>query len=183
MARTEKSRRGTFRPDLATIGGIVVALAGIIGGLLLERGTLADVAQPTAALIVLGGTFGAVLVSTPMGLVGRAFKRLEVVLFERSRAPGELIDEIIGYATTARRHGLVALESETDNITDPFLEKALALAVDGTDITEIRKMLDLDIALNEHRAEAEARVFESAGGYSPTIGIIGAVLATRRPSA
>jgi chemotaxis protein MotA len=174
--QSKKSKGSSSRPDIATIIGVFVALGGIVGGLLLENGKLTDILQGTAALIVLGGTLGAVLVSMPMPTVIAAIKRLSVVLFEKSSAPEKLIDEIIDYATKARKNGLVSLEQESENIADPFLRKALTLAVDGTDIQEIRKMLELEISLREHIAESEARVFECAGGYSPTIGIIGAVL-------
>ena len=164
------------RPDLATLAGIGLALAGIIGGLILEKGSIQDVAQGTAAMIVLGGTFGAVLVTTPMAIVVRAFKGLGAVFFEQPDGMAETIDALIGYAGRARKHGIVSLESEAANIADPFLRKALNLAVDGTDLQELRKMMDIDIALSEHAAEAEAKVWEAAGGYSPTIGIIGAVM-------
>jgi len=87
-----------------------------------------------------------------------------------------LMKEMIGYATKARKQGLVSLEEQAMLIEDPFLRKAMNLGVDGTDIQEIRKMLELEIELEEQRAEAEAKVFECAGGYAPTIGIIGAVL-------
>ena len=163
-------------PDLATLGGIGLALAGIIGGLLLEKGSISDVAQGTAAMIVLGGTFGAVLVTTPMAIVVRAFKGLGAVFFERRDGIAETIESLIQFAGKARKHGIVSLETEASSITDPFLLKALNLAVDGTDMQEIRKMMEIDIAISEHHAESEARVWESAGGYAPTIGIIGAVM-------
>ncbi len=130
-----KKKTSSSKPDLATILGITLALAGIVGGLLLEKGTLRDITQPTA-----------------------------------------LIDELIEYASKARKNGLVSLESEAAQIPDPFLRKAITLGVDGTDIQEIRKMLELEIGLLEHSLEAEAKVLESAGGYAPTIGIIGAVM-------
>ncbi|MCU1232535.1 MAG: MotA/TolQ/ExbB proton channel [Candidatus Solibacter sp.] len=162
--------------DLATLGGMGLAMAGIIGGLLLEKGSISDVAQGTAAMIVLGGTFGAVLVTTPMAIVVRAFKGLGAVFFERRDGVNEIIELLIVYAGKARKNGIVSLEDEASSIEDPFLRKALNLAVDGTDMQEIRKMMEIDIALSEHRAESEAKVWESAGGYAPTIGIIGAVL-------
>ena len=170
------AKQSSSKPDLATIGGAALALGGIIGGLILEGGSIKQIAQPTAAMIVLGGTFGAVLVSMPLGTVIGALKRIQTVLFEKSQAPGVLIEEIIDYATKARKNGLVSLEQEAEQIADPFLRKAITLAVDGTDIQEIRKMLELEIGLEEHHAENEAKVFEGAGGYAPTIGIIGAVL-------
>ena len=98
------------------------------------------------------------------------------IFFERSDSPQAAVDEIIGYATKARKGGIVSLEAEADKIQDPFLRKALNLAVDGTDLQELRKMMELQIAIEHDRTEAEAKVFEAAGGYSPTIGIIGAVL-------
>lgn len=164
------------KPDFATIAGLVIAFAGILGGLLMEGGKLKDVAQFTAALIVLGGTAGAVMVSTPLPVLAGAGRRLLEVLFDTAKPMDGLMEEMIGYATKARKQGLVSLEDQALLIEDPFLRKAMNLAVDGTDIQEIRKMLELDIELDEHHAEAEAKVFECAGGYAPTIGIIGAVL-------
>ena len=175
MAETQKSSK-SVKPDLASIGGLALALAGILGGLIMEKGNIKDVSQITAALIVLGGTFGATLVGTPLPVVVRAVRRLKSVFLTESLAPGGLIEEIIGYATRARKNGLVSLEREAMEVENLFLRKALNLAVDGTDLQELRKMLELEIALEEQEAEAEAKVFESAGGYSPTIGIIGAVL-------
>jgi chemotaxis protein MotA len=164
------------RPDLATIGGLALAVFGILGGLVLERGKVQDVAQLTAALIVLGGTLGAVMVTTPMDVLRSAAGKFLTVFFEARHAPEAVIEQIIGYATKARKNGIVSLEDETRSIEDAFLRKALNLAVDGTDLQELRRMMDLDISLEEHRGEAEAKVYEAAGGYAPTIGIIGAVL-------
>lgn len=151
-------------------------MAGIIGGLLLERGSIQDIAQATAAMIVLGGTFGAVLVTTPLPVVLRAFRRLGNLFFYFSPPRPAVIDSLVVFATKARKNGIVSLETETDAIPDPFLRKALNLAVDGTDLQELRKMMEIDIALAEEANEAEARVWESAGGYAPTIGILGAVM-------
>ena len=173
---TKPEKTGAARPDLITLAGLAVALAGILGGLLLEGGRIRDVAQITAAMIVLGGTAGAVMVSTPLPVLKGAMRRLAAVFFDSTPDLGKVTEEVIGYATKARKNGLVSLEEEADQIVDPFLRKALNLAVDGTDIHEIRKMLDLEMAVGEQTGEAEAKVFESAGGYSPTIGIIGAVL-------
>ena len=162
--------------DVASVAGLALAMAGILGGLLMEGGKIKDVAQVTAALIVLGGTFGAVLVSTPLPVVFGAAKRFLGVFHDTTTPLAPLIDEVTGYASQARKNGLVSLEQASDQIPDPFLRKALNLAVDGTDLQEIRRILELDIDLEEHHAEAQARVFEAAGGYAPTIGIIGAVL-------
>lgn len=164
------------RPDFATIGGIAVALAGILGGLLMEKGSLQDVAQVTAAMIVMGGTLGAVLVTTPLPVFIRACKGLAGAFLEHGSSAAVTIESLIRYATLARKNGIVSLEKEAAAVSDPFLRKALNLAVDGTDLQELRKMLELDIGLSEMTGEAEAKVWEAAGGYAPTIGIIGAVM-------
>jgi chemotaxis protein MotA len=142
----------------------------------MEGGKLRDVTQFTAALIVLGGTSGAVMVSVPLKTLIGGLKRLKGVFFDAKVEVDGMIEQVIGFATKARKNGLVSLEQEAFAIEDPFLKKALTLAVDGTDLQEIRKMLELEIELEEHHAEAEARVFECAGGYAPTVGIIGAVM-------
>jgi chemotaxis protein MotA len=164
------------RPDFATLAGIAVALAGILGGLLLEKGSIQDVAQVTAAMIVMGGTLGAVLVTTPLSVFVRACKGLGSAFLEHGSSTAATIDALIRYSSQARKNGIVSLETEAAAITDPFLRKALNLAVDGTDLQEIRKMMELDISLGELAGEAESRVWEAAGGYAPTIGIIGAVM-------
>jgi len=170
------TKPGGSKPDLATLLGIAMALAGIVGGLILEKGQLSDILQGTAAMIVLGGTFGAVLVTTPMPVVIRAFHGLGRVFFEQANSTAATIDSLIQYATKARKNGIVSLESEAAAIGDPFLRKALGLAVDGTDLQEMRKMMETEIVLAEQAYEAEAKVWEAAGGYAPTIGIIGAVM-------
>lgn len=164
------------RPDLVTLAGLFVALAGIFGGLLMEGGRIKDVAQLTAALIVLGGTAGAVMVSTPLSTLKNSVCRLKDVILDSAPDLNGAIDEVIAFATQARKQGLVSLEPAANRIEDPFLRKALNLAVDGADLQEIRGILQLEIDLEERRAEAGAKVFESAGGYAPTVGIIGAVL-------
>jgi chemotaxis protein MotA len=126
------------RPDFATIGGLVMALGGILGGLLLEGGKVRDVAQITAAFIVFGGTCGAVMVTSPFPVLMGAIRKLNLVFVDRAPRPHEAIDEIIGFATKASKHGIVSLEQDADNVPDRFLRKALNLAVDGTDLDVIR---------------------------------------------
>ena len=170
------AKKGGSKPDFGSLGGLLLALAGIIGGLMIEGGKVSDISQITAAMIVLGGTFGATMINTPVRTLLGALKRLPQVFFEPNAEAASMVEEIIVYATKARKSGIVSLESEAEQIADPFLRKALNLAVDGTDLQELRKMMELEIAVEEQRGESEAKVFESAGGYSPTIGIIGAVL-------
>jgi chemotaxis protein MotA len=171
-----KSRFRSTRPDFASIGGLILAVGGILAGLAMEGGKVSDVTQVTAVIIVLGGTLGAVMVTSPLSALLGAAKGLKNVFFEEVIHPEAAIDEIIAYATKARKSSIISLEDDLDKIQDPFLRKALTLAVDGTDLQELRKMMELELVQSEKRGEADAKVFEAAGGYSPTIGIIGAVL-------
>jgi chemotaxis protein MotA len=171
-----KLKKSSSRPDFATVGGLLLAFGAILGGLMLEGGKLTDVAQVTAFMIVLGGTIGAVMVTTPLSTLLRAGKCMGAVFFEHSESPQHIIEEIITYATKARKNSIISLESDLPNIADPFLRKSISLSVDGTDLQELRKMMELDIELEQRGGEAIAKVYEAAGGYAPTIGIIGAVL-------
>ena len=116
------------------------------------------------------------MLTTPLQTLLRAAGKLRAVFFDNTQDPAAGIEEIIRYASLARRNGLVSLEQEAEAAQDPFLRKALNLAVDGADLGVIRNVMELDISLMEHDGEAEAKVYEAAGGYSPTVGIIGAVL-------
>jgi chemotaxis protein MotA len=162
--------------DKSTVAGIFIALVGIGAGLFLEGGKIAQVLQPTAAMIVFGGTLGAVMVQFPMPLVVEAFKRGAHVFIDGKEDPHQLVSELVVYAQRARREGIVSLDAKLTEISDPFLRKALMLAVDGTDPQELRKMMELDLDNQLEHSDKVAQVFESAGGFAPTIGIIGAVL-------
>jgi chemotaxis protein MotA len=174
--RNEQPEKEVSKLDLATVGGLVVGLGGILGGLLLEGGNIREIAAPTALMIVLGGTLGAVMVSTPFYLLRGALGTLAGVFLEKLQPVEVMIDKLVDYSGRARKNGIVSLEQVADETSDPFLRKALNLAVDGADLQELRRMMELEIVMEEHRAEAEAKIFEGAGGYAPTIGIIGAVM-------
>jgi chemotaxis protein MotA len=162
--------------DFATLAGLV-ASGGILGGLILEGGRFSDIAQYTAALIVGAGTAGAVMVTTPSALIGAALRRLRDVFWDSTPPRPALIAQLLQFARQARRAGIVSLEESAGAIPDnPFLKKALMLAVDGVDLQDLRRIMELELEASARRGEAEAKVFETAGGYSPTIGIIGAVL-------
>jgi chemotaxis protein MotA len=176
MADTNTSKGPKGGIDILSLLGLIVAIVGILGGLMLEGGKLSDVAQITAAIIVLGGTAGAVMVSTPGSVLKGALARLMGVFHDPLPPIDTMVEALVGYAAKARKTGLVSLEQDANDATDPFLKKTLMLAVDGTDLQELRNMMELDMSIAEHHAEAEAKVLESAGGYAPTIGIIGAVL-------
>ena len=162
--------------DKGTIMGALVAAGAILLGLLLEGGKVAQVLQPTAALIVFGGTLGAIMVQFPFTVVLTAFRSLANIFFVPKNDPLGVIQEIVTIAHKARRQGIVSLDSDLDKIQDPFLRKSLMLAVDGTEPGELRKIMELEMERQGEHQENSPRVFESAGAFSPTIGIIGAVL-------
>src|ERR1700722_13989535 len=130
---TGGSKVRTVRPDFASIGGLVVAAAGIIGGLVLDGGKVSDIRQITAGIIVLGGTVGAVMGASPVSSLVAAAKGLKKVFFEEVIDLHAALDEIVGYASKARKSSIISLEEDLDKIGDPFLKKALSLAIDGTD--------------------------------------------------
>jgi len=162
--------------DKSSFLGVAVALGGILLGLVLEGGRVAQIVQPTAAMIVIGGTLGAVMIQFPLRVIFAATMRLGQVFIDNSQDPNVLIQEMVGYAQKARKEGIVSLDSELGHIIDPFLKKTLMLAVDGTEPQEIRKMMELEMDNQSEHEDHLPRVFESAGGFAPTIGIIGAVL-------
>ena len=162
--------------DKASLGGVVLGVGGIVTGLLLEGGNLSQVLQPTAAIIVFGGTLGAVLIQFPLPVVREALRGLAAVFNEPSRDAQTAIRELVQYAYKARRQGIVSLDRELNSVADPFLKKSLMLAVDGTEPQELRKMMELELDNQAEYEEKVPQVFESAGGFAPTIGIIGAVL-------
>jgi chemotaxis protein MotA len=162
--------------DKASVGGVLLGLFGVVGGLLLEGGQVSQILQPTAAMIVFGGTAGAVLLQFPLPVVVHALRSLATVFFASGEKLESGIELLVRLANVARREGIVQLDSELENIEDPFLRKALMLAVDGTEPQELRKIMDLELDNQSERKERLHMVFESAGGFSPTVGIIGAVL-------
>ena len=162
--------------DKASVLGPVVAVGGIIVGLSLEGGKIMQIIQPTAALIVFGGTIGAVLLQFPLGVVTAAVASLASVFIPRVEDPVEAVREMVAIAVKARKEGIISLDRGLDKIGDSFLRKSLMLAIDGTEPAELRKIMELEIANRSERDEDVPQVFEAAGGFSPTVGIIGAVL-------
>lgn len=162
--------------DKATWGGVLLAIAGIVAGLLLEGGNLSQVLQPTAAMIVFGGTVGAVLIQFPRQVVWKAVRKCGRIFLEPGQNPQLRIRELVEFANKARRDGIVSLDSELANISDLFLKKALMLAVDGTEPQELRKIMELELDSQAEYEEELPHVFDAAGGFAPTIGILGAVL-------
>jgi len=162
--------------DKSSFAGILLALGGVVAGLLLEGGNLRQVVQPTAALIVFGGTLGAVMLQFPLPVVMHAFRRLGSVFTSSKQNPQSTIIRLVQYAQKARREGIVSLDADLAQIEDPFLKRSLMLAVDGTEPQELREIMELELNNQAEYEEQVPQVFESAGGFAPTIGIIGAVL-------
>lgn len=160
----------------ASIIGLLMGVAAVLGGNLLEGGRLSSVLQPTAAFIVFGGTFGATLLSFPLRDILKAFLSLKYVFFEPKLDPEAYIDDFIRYSGIARRNGLIALEIEIARIDSPFLKKAMTLATDHMNVKLLRETMEQDNLTFEAERRRIARVFETAGGFAPTVGILGAVL-------
>jgi len=163
--------------DIAPLIGLILGFGAIIGGAVLEGLHLSSLTQPTAAIIILGGTFGAAFTSFPLSACIRAFRDAGKIFrpasLDESR---KLIADICAFAAQARKNGLLALEQEAKNHKDRFVRKAITLSVDGVDPADIQMLLETDMNADEEQAKQSAEFFEAAGGYSPTIGIIGAVL-------
>lgn len=162
--------------DFASVGGILLAIIGIVGGLMIEGGSIAQITQPTAMMIVLGGTVGAVMLQFPMNIFLAALKQFMRVFFFAGTPSESIVLQLVAFAIKARKSGIVSLDADLRSVEDPFLKQALMLAVDGTEPAAVRQIMGLEL---ENRAEGEERipqVFESAGGFAPTVGIIGAVI-------
>ncbi|MEI7025634.1 flagellar motor protein [Paenibacillus sp. y28] len=162
--------------DITTWIGIIIGLTALVGGYLLEGGHINGLLVGTAALIVFGGTIGAVIVSFPKKQLRQLPKALSIAFREKQRDPDKIIQEIVDMATTARRAGVLSLESRAMEHEDPFLRKGLTMIVDGTDPELTKQILELDMDAVEKNYSNLAKIFESAGGYAPTMGIIGTVM-------
>lgn len=162
--------------DLASIIGIVVGVLTILVGQSLEGGHVGSILQPTAALIVLGGTFGACLLQYKMSAVFISFKAIVKVFLDPKVNNREVIREIIRLAYKARKEGVISLERDVEQLEDRFLKRALTMAMDGIEPKVLRDTMELEIANIEDEAVKPIKFWQSAGGYSPTIGILGAVL-------
>ena len=162
--------------DILTLTGILLALFAILGGNLLEGGHMSSLVQLTAFVIVAGGTLGAVMVQTPIRTFVRAMKISSWVIWPVKLQPEEAAEKIVNWSNIARREGLLGLEAIAEEEPDEFARKGLQLLVDGSEPEIIRSILEVEIDTREHQDTQAARVFDGMGGYSPTIGIIGAVM-------
>lgn len=162
--------------DVLSILGLLLGVTAILLGQHLEGGHLSTLLNGPAMLIVMGGTIGAVMVQTPLNTFLRALRMIIWAFLPPRIYFSETIQQIIAWSRTARREGLLGLENIDFEDIDEFAQKGLQLLVDGSEPESIRKVLDIEIDSREKFDQQGAKVFESMGGYSPTIGIIGAVL-------
>ena len=162
--------------DIFAVIGVFFGITMILIGQAMEGGNIGQLLQITAFFIVIGGTMGAVILSFPPATLKAAVFMLKDVFFPPKSDFNALITEIGGFATKARKEGIIALEKEANNASDALLTLGLGAVADGTDPTLVREMMENQIEQHEQYVNNAAKVFESFGGYSPTLGIIGAVL-------
>jgi len=154
--------------DGATIIGIFIAFGAILAGQVLEGGHISSILQPTAALIVFGGTLGAISIQFPSKVLRQTLRALRQVWKPTIHDTNGVVETIVRLATKARREGLVAIENEADLIKDPFLKRALEMAIDGTEAKALRAALEIEITHFEEDGEAPIKVLEAGGGYTPS---------------
>lgn len=162
--------------DILSIIGVILAFVAIIGGNILEGGHISSLIQFTAFVIVMGGTTGAILLQTPFDTFMRGLRMIPWVFMPPRIAAAEAIEKIVNWSNIARKEGLLGLEALAEAEPDPFARKGLQLLVDGSEPEAIRNIMDVELGVREYQNNQAAKVFEAMGGYSPTIGIIGAVM-------
>ncbi|HDY99077.1 MAG TPA: flagellar motor protein [Pseudomonas sabulinigri] len=162
--------------DILSIIGIILAFVAIMGGNYLEGGHASALLNAPAALIVIGGTLGAAFIQTPLTVFKRALVILRWIIFPPSNRLREGIGQIINWSTIARKDGLLGLEAIAELEPDAYARKGLQLLVDGSEPEALRGILEVELMTRENHDLMAAKVYESMGGYSPTIGIIGAVM-------
>ena len=162
--------------DLTSLIGIILGVAAVVGGQLMEGGNIMAIVQPTAFIIVFGGTAGAIILSFPGKDLKAAISGLQAVFFGAGGKTSEVIDLLVGLALKARKEGILALQSDIQGIEDTFLKKGMELMTDGSDPHLLRELMETELSFLEEQITQAAKVWESAGGFAPTVGILGAVL-------
>lgn len=162
--------------DILTLVGLILAFGAILVGQTLEGGHVSSLMNAPAALIVFGGTIGAVMVQSSVHVFMTSLKMSYWIVFPPKLKGVQAIEKIMGWSNIARKEGLLGLEDIAENEEDPFSQKGLQLLVDGSEPEVIRRIMEVELEAKEHHGNQAAKVFEAMGGYSPTIGIIGAVM-------
>ncbi|MEF8727708.1 MAG: flagellar motor protein [Accumulibacter sp.] len=162
--------------DRGSIAGLLIGVLAIVVGQILEGGHVASLAQPTAMLIVVGGTLGAVMLQSPHSTFVRGMRMIKWILYPPVVNHLQVIQQVTGWSQVSRREGLLALDAVVSELKDDFVRKGLQLLVDGAEPERLREVMEVEITTYEQEMKLAARIWEAAGGYSPTIGILGAVL-------
>jgi chemotaxis protein MotA len=162
--------------DVLSVAGLVLGLFAVVGGAILKGAGVHSLVSPAAFVIVVVGTIAASSLQTPLVVMKRAMKLLPWVVRPPQLGPEALIAKIVEWSNVARKQGLLGLEPLLEAEADPFLRKGLQLLVDGGEPDNIRAILEVEIQSREGADLQAAKVFEGMGIYSPTLGIIGAVL-------
>lgn len=162
--------------DVISILGLIIGMLAIVGGQVLEGGHVSSLVQPTALLIVAGGTLGAVMLQSPYPTFSRGLGMIRWVIVPPTVNHQALINQISNWSQVSRREGLLALEGLIPQLKDDFARKGLQLLVDGAEPDRLREVMEVEITAFEDEMRLSAKIWEAAGGYSPTIGILGAVM-------
>lgn len=162
--------------DWISIAGIALGVIAILGGQVLEGGHIGSVVQFTAFMIVIGGTLGAIMLQSSLATFVQGLKMIGWVFKTPPVNPSEAIGQIVEWSHLSRKGGLLALEPVIEDLEDPFVRKGLQMLVDGAEPEYLREGLELEVNTYEDERRMAAKVWEAAGGYAPTIGILGAVL-------
>jgi chemotaxis protein MotA len=156
--------------------GLLFGILAVVVGQVLEGGHVSSLLQPTAFFIVIGGTLGAVMLQSPLPTFTLGMRMARWVFYPPRIVPENLISQVVGWSQVARKEGLLALEAQAPSVADPFVRRGLQLLVDGAEPEGLREVLEVEIGAYETRLKQAAKIWEAAGGYSPTIGILGAVM-------
>ena len=162
--------------DILSIIGLVLALNAILVGAVLKGAGIMALVSAAAFMIVVVGTVAAIFIQTPLPVMRRALRIFPWVIRPPTRDGKKLITKIVEWSNTARKQGLLGLEPTIAREDDEFVKKALQLVVDGSEPDSISNVMYVELNMREHADISAAKVFEGMGVYSPTLGIIGAVL-------
>ncbi len=162
--------------DSISLAGLTLGIAAILFGQAMEGGHISSLVQPTAFTIVIGGTLGAVMLQSPLRVFLDGMRMARWVFFPPVIKNEAVIRQVVEWSLIARKEGLLALEGQLDRMPEPFMHRGLQMLIDGVDPARVREVLEVEIDTWQARMRQGARIWESAGGYAPTIGILGAVM-------
>jgi chemotaxis protein MotA len=168
--------RKPWRFDVSMVAGILLAIAALVAGIAATGVRLSYFFQPTGALIVFGGTLGTMFITTPHGALVQGVRRVIGLFTTGESDVTALVEEVMGFVKQARTSGLMSIEPAIERATHPFLREGLVLALDVAQRSDLEDALQTKLRVRERQGEADARIFEVAGGFAPTIGVLGTVV-------